>query len=58
VKHKPRIGMYVCCSKCGLPGGTLVKIDDHYEHQDNRVCRIMQLRRTAKDGNRETKWLA
>lgn len=33
----------ILCSKCGKPGGTLVKVDDHYEHQDKRKCRIMRL---------------
>lgn len=35
----------IACSKCGLSGGTLVKIDDHYEHQDKEKCRLLQLRR-------------
>ena len=37
-------GQPILCSKCGLSGGTLVKVADHYEHQDKEKCRIMQLR--------------
>jgi len=33
------------CSKCGITGGTMVKVDDHYEHKNKEQCRIMQLRR-------------
>ena len=35
----------IVCSKCGLGGGTMVKVGDHYEHQDQEKCRILQLRR-------------
>lgn len=33
------------CSKCDATGGTLLKVDDHYEHQDQAKCRIMQLKK-------------
>ena len=41
---KGLVGKSVLCSKCGLSGGTMVKIDDHYEHQDKDKCGIMQFR--------------
>lgn len=40
IDYKP-----IACSKCGLAGGTLVKVDDRYEHQDRAKCRMLQLRR-------------
>ncbi len=33
------------CSKCGLPGGTLVKVGDLYECKDTEKCAIAQFRR-------------
>jgi len=36
---------YLTCSKCGLGGGTLVKVEDNYEHQDKEKCQMLQLRR-------------
>lgn len=35
------------CRRCGLSGGTMVKIGDHYEHQDKDKCRLMQSRRSS-----------
>jgi len=35
----------IVCSKCGVAGGTLVKVDDNYVHQDTTKCRLLQLRR-------------
>lgn len=35
----------ILCHKCGTGGGTLVKAGDHYEHQDQQLCRVMKLRR-------------
>lgn len=42
-RHK-HTGTLITCSECGTGGGTLVKVDDHYEHQDKATCRMMQLR--------------
>ena len=37
---------YITCSKCGLSGGTLVRVgEDTYECQDKAKCRMLQLRR-------------
>lgn len=35
----------ISCSKCGVAGGTLVKDDGGYVHQDTSKCRLLQLRR-------------
>ena len=44
--RKKEVIRYLTCSKCGLSGGTLVRVnDDHYEHQDKAKCRMLQLRR-------------
>lgn len=32
----------IACSKCGLPGGTLLKVDDHYEHQNKAKCMLLR----------------
>lgn len=29
---------FLTCSKCGTAGGTLVKVDDNYHHQDDKIC--------------------
>jgi len=34
----------IVCSKCGTSGGTLHKVDDHYECSDTGKCKVMQLR--------------
>ena len=44
VRHRV-VGNRVVCSKCGLGGGTLVKVGDSYQHQDQAMCRLMQLRK-------------
>ena len=44
---KRETGKPIVCSRCGVPGGTLVKIDDHYEHQDRRTCLLLQSRRKS-----------
>jgi len=36
------------CTKCGSTGGTLVKVDNHYEHMDKELCKIMSMRRSVK----------
>ncbi len=38
---KPPKGRQVVCSKCNKPGGTLLKIDDHYEHQNKTLCKML-----------------
>lgn len=48
-KHSPEV-RYIICSKCGLSGGTLVKVDDRYECQDKEKCRIMQLKKQILKG--------
>jgi len=35
----------IACGKCGVAGGTLVKVGDSYVHQDTSKCRLLQLRR-------------
>lgn len=35
----------IICSRCGVSGGTLVKADGGYVHQDTNKCRLLQLRR-------------
>ncbi len=37
---KTQHGQPIRCFKCGKYGGTLLKIDDHYEHQNRELCRI------------------
>ena len=32
--RKVERGAPLVCSRCGVAGGTLVKVDDHYEHQE------------------------
>jgi len=44
-KKKQYLDKFIRCSRCGLPGGTLVKEGDHYRHQDAETCRLLQLRR-------------
>lgn len=34
------LGRLIICSKCGIPGGTLIKVDDHYQHQDTAICKL------------------
>lgn len=46
-KHKQG-GQPILCSNCGMSGGTLVKVDDHYQHQDIAKCRLLALRRPIK----------
>ena len=47
----------ITCYKCGLPGGTLVKIDDKYCHQDEKKCLTLQMRRKQKlDVKEVVKW--
>lgn len=43
--YKRTYGKPITCQKCGLSGGTLVKVGDHYEHQDKAKCKILQVRR-------------
>ena len=43
-KVYPHKGRVITCSKCSLSGGTLVKIDDNYQHQNTTMCRILQMR--------------
>ena len=53
-RHK-QAGTSVVCSRCGLSGGTLVKIGDgKYVCQDQRKCGLLQSRGTLlrKGGNR------
>jgi len=38
-------GKPIVCARCGLAGGTLVKVDDKHVHQDETKCRILQLRK-------------
>ena len=40
IDYKP-----IKCSRCHTSGGTLVKVSDHYEHQNQELCGVMQLRR-------------
>ena len=35
----------IVCSKCGLSGGTLVKVGDLYECQDKEKCAVALFRR-------------
>jgi len=40
------VGKPIVCSKCGLPGGTMVKDGkDGYCHQDEVKCKMLQSRR-------------
>lgn len=42
-------GRLIVCDRCGLAGGTLVKIgDDKYAHADKELCKLMQLRKKLK----------
>jgi len=38
-------GKPIVCARCGLAGGTLVKVDDKHVHQDETKCRILRLRK-------------
>ncbi len=54
-----KLGIPVKCSKCNLPGGTLVRISPKgestvYEHQDRGMCIIARQRRVKpKQINKE-----
>jgi len=45
---KPIQGKLICCAKCGLPGGTLIKQDDVYIHQDRVACGLLSARRKLR----------
>ena len=38
--HKP-----IPCYRCGNIGGTLVKVDDQYEHQDKDMCSLLKFKK-------------
>jgi len=45
-------GRPIVCSKCGHGGGTLVKYDGGYRHEDPNYCmRCMRLNKSEDKGN-------
>lgn len=48
--RKTMYAIPIKCSKCDASGGTLLKVDDHYEHQNKADCRIMQMRKEVQHG--------
>ena len=43
---KPILGKLICCAKCGLPGGTLVRQSEGvYVHQDKVTCELLSRRK-------------
>jgi len=43
LKDKPSY-QYVVCGRCGQAGGTLIKDDQGYHHQDDITCMMMKAR--------------
>lgn len=48
--HTP--GIMITCSKCGCIGGTFLKIDDHYEHQDKDACKLLEAAKLKREAIR------
>ena len=45
---KSLVGKPIVCSKCGKPGGTQIRVGDHYEHQDTAKCGLPTHRRPIR----------
>jgi len=49
----------ITCSKCGVGGGTLLKIGEgkntHYEHQNKAKCQLMKVARLKHEARAKAK---
>ena len=45
VPPRPHPGTPIPCHKCGVVGHTLVKINDHYVHQNQELCNTFAVAR-------------
>ena len=48
--HPKRHGEPIKCIECGYSGGTLVKVEGGYKHQDTRKCALLKMARRGNDG--------